>query len=86
MLTLLAKRNRVVKTDAKRTLKYTNALYVFRSNTDRVRLNIENSRYRWATYAEIAEHRDYTNVFLNERLILGMIRRALDAEAAQGKT
>ncbi len=85
-LTLVEKRDWVVKTDVKRTMRYTNSLYIFRSDTDRVRLNIENSRYRWAEYGEIAEHRYYANVFLNERHILGMIRRALDAETAQGKT
>jgi 8-oxo-dGTP pyrophosphatase MutT (NUDIX family) len=85
MLVLAAKRGRVVKTDAKRTIAYTNALYIFRSETDRVRLNIENSRYRWATYGEIAGHRDYANVFLNERPILKLIRRVLDEEAAEGK-
>jgi|SRR5271157_583589 len=84
-LTLAAKRARVVKTDAKGTFTYSNALYVFCSGSDKVKLNIENSRHRWATYDEIAAHKDYTNVFLNERLILGMIRKVLDAEAAEGK-
>lgn len=85
-LALAAKRARITKTDARKTFTYPNALYVFRSGTGRVRLNIENSRYRWAAYGEIAAHKDYANVFLNERHILGMIRRALDAEAAEGKT
>jgi hypothetical protein len=52
----------------------------------KARLNIENSRRRRAACDEIAGRRGHANVFLNERLILGMIRRASDAKAAQGKT
>ena len=82
-LTLMANHARVTKSDAKRTIRFLNALYVFRSGTDKVRLNIENSRYRWATYEDIVEHRNYTNVFLSERSILKLIRKVLDEEAAE---
>lgn len=84
-LTLAAKLDRVVKTDARGAIRFENSFYVFCSGTDGVRLNIENSRYRWATYGDIVAHRDYTNVFLNERPILKLIKEVLDEEAAQGK-
>ncbi|VVB76945.1 RNA pyrophosphohydrolase [uncultured archaeon] len=84
-LRLLVKRKNVAKMDAKRSIKYYNSFYVFASNTKEIRLDIENSRYRWASFGDISRHEDYTNVFLNERSILKLIERALDEEAAERK-
>ena len=84
-LTLMARRARTAKTDVKKKVRFTNTLYVFLSGTDQVKLNIENSRYRWATYEDVSQHRNYANVFLSERSILRLIRSALDEEAAEEK-
>lgn len=51
-----------------------NELYIFRSKTSRVRLDLENSKYRWGTVREIENGVDYTNVFINEKRILTEIK------------
>lgn len=54
-----------------------NSLFVFGSDTDEVKLNVENSRYRWAAFRDITEDREYTNIFLDrsgvERLIAKLL-------------
>ena len=40
-----------------------NYLYIFRSKTREVRLDMENSRFRWAAPSEIIGGKNYTNMF-----------------------
>ncbi len=63
--------------DPKRRIMWSNRLYVFRSATSAVTLDIENSAYRWASLAEIKDHDRYTNVFIDENAILGIIEMFL---------
>ncbi len=81
-LRLLTKRKNVMKFESRRRERYSNSLYVLRSKTRKVRLNIENSDYKWAPFDDIMRQRSYTNVFLNERSILELIKRVLDGKAA----
>ena len=49
--------------------------FIFRSSTGKVRLDLENRAYRWATIREIENEINYTNVFIHEEGILKMLRR-----------
>lgn len=82
-LTLLAKRKNVMKFESRKRERYFNNLYIMHSGTRKVRLNIENSDFRWAPFDDVRMQRRYTNVFLNERSILQLLKRVLDEEAAQ---
>ena len=68
---------RATLADPRRMLRWSNRLYVFRSRTSKVRLDMENSAYRWATISEIRDHDRYTNVFIDENFILCIIGRFL---------
>ena len=81
-LELLAKRKNIMKFESRRRQRYRNSIYIFCSKTDRVRRNIENSDYRWATFDDVLRQRRYTNVFVNERSILQLIKSVLYEKAA----
>lgn len=55
-----------------------NHFYVFKSTSSKVRLDLENTGYRWAKFAEIKESKDYTNIFVDKERINRLIERALD--------
>ncbi len=63
--------------DRRSKFKWYNYMFIFRSDTDEIKVNYENSGYRWATFDEITKGINYTNVFINERLILNRIRSCL---------
>ena len=46
---------------------WSNRLFLFRSNTGSVRLNMENSAFRWASRRQIGKRDGYTNMFVDER-------------------
>ncbi len=66
---------KVSVTERSRNLAWTNRIFIFRSSTGKVRLDFENSGYRWATIREIENEIDYTNVFINPKRILKSIKR-----------
>jgi 8-oxo-dGTP pyrophosphatase MutT (NUDIX family) len=70
---VLHKRAKILKIDFKGKRKYYNPLYVFYSKTKKVRKNIENSEYRWATLSEIRNEDKYTNVFSNKKVVERLI-------------
>ena len=57
--------------------KWPNHLYLFKSDTNKVILDMENSSYRWATISELRNHTGYTNVFNDEKTILNAIGRLM---------
>ena len=61
--------------DRWRRCRWQNHLFIFRSNTGRVRKNFENTACRWAALGEIRGNTDYTNVFIDEDAILRKIAR-----------
>lgn len=65
----------VVVFEGKKRIKWQNRLYVFRSRTGRVRLDIENAGFRWARATEIVNKRWYTNIFVDEKYIWNLLRR-----------
>ena len=77
-LVLLAKYPRVLKFEANSRAIYPDALFVFNSKTRKIRLNFEHTAYRWASVADIALERRYTNTFADPAFILKVIRKALE--------
>ncbi|MDE1861084.1 MAG: NUDIX domain-containing protein [Candidatus Micrarchaeota archaeon] len=55
-----------------------NDLYLFEAKTRRVKLDLENSAYRWASLDEIRKGIKYTNIFISEDLILSIIKSGLN--------
>ncbi|MDE1854856.1 MAG: NUDIX domain-containing protein [Candidatus Micrarchaeota archaeon] len=76
-LSLLSKQIRVTKVDEERKRIIPNKLYVFRSKKSAVRLDYENTDYRWASLADIRDEHLYDNVFADPAFILKVIRKAL---------
>ncbi len=57
--------------------QWQNTVFIFYSNTRKVKLNIENSKFRWALMSDIKNHKEYTNVFCNEKKMLRILSKAL---------
>ncbi len=76
-LRLLAKTTVLLKDDKRRVL-WSNRAFIFHSTTDKVKLDFENSSYRWATLSDIVSERNYTNVFINKAPILNKIKGFLN--------
>ncbi len=55
-----------------------NHFYVFESKSNKVRLDMENTGYRWAGLGEIKGSKNYTNIFVDKKRIESLIERALD--------
>lgn len=76
-LSLLYK-SRVLMTDRKRGIMWQNALFIFRSSTNTVRLDYENSRYRWASIKELENEVDYTSTFINGKMVINAIKGCMN--------
>ena len=72
-LALLFK-ERMLITDRKRGIMWPNWVFIFRSDTGKVRLDYENSRYRWTTVSQIEKEINYTNIFINHKELVKRIR------------
>jgi 8-oxo-dGTP pyrophosphatase MutT (NUDIX family) len=66
--------------DRKRRLSWPNRVFIFVSSTGKVRLDYENSRYRWAAMDQIEKEINYTNIFINRSRIEKMIRGFIHGE------
>lgn len=64
--------------DEKRKLMWYNDLFIFSSRTAKVTIDFENSGWRWAAFDELKNEKDYTNVFIDEKLILSKIKSCLN--------
>ena len=76
-LTRVLKPAKVSMFDGKKGKRWLNYLFIFRSETGNVRINIENAGWRWAKASEIRDGNDYTNIFLNKDKIYKTITRCL---------
>ncbi len=57
--------------------KWRNAFFVFSSSKTEVKLDMENRNYRWASMDEIANGKNYTNIFADRVLIEKKIKDVL---------
>ena len=56
--------------DAKKDKKWQNRLFFFSSSTAKIKLNIENSGFRWASLNDLKEGKDYTNIFIDKDRVI----------------
>ena len=66
--------------DPKRGIRWSNMMFIFRSDTGEVRKDFENAAYRWAGMSELANHERYTNLFIDEERILKRISRYVNGK------
>jgi len=59
--------------DAKKSKKWQNYLFVFSSSTNRIKLNIENSRFMWAGMNDLKKGKNYTNIFIDKNRVIKRI-------------
>lgn len=77
-LKLLLKGGNITIMDDRRATKWTNRLFVFGSKGKKVRLNIENTSYKWVSLKGLEEERNITlNHFSNREKALNSIRKCL---------
>ena len=76
-LVLVMKPFRVRLFDVHNGKQWQNTIFIFYSNTRKVALNIENSRFKWSPMDDIANYKEYTNIFCNEKRILKILSKAL---------
>ncbi len=54
-----------------------NMFFIFYSKTNRIKLDIENKKYRWAAFNELVEEKNFTNAFADRTLGLKVIKKQL---------
>lgn len=70
----LVKEYKLLLFEERKRIMWPNQVFIFNSNTWKVKLDWENSDYRWATIDEIVREKRYTNIFINKQLIIKSIR------------
>jgi 8-oxo-dGTP pyrophosphatase MutT (NUDIX family) len=68
---------RVCMFERRKKTRWYNQMFIFSTDAERVKLNFENTAYRWATIEELRKEVGYTNIFINESAILERIRSCL---------
>ena len=63
--------------DAKKNNKWQNYLFFFSSSTNKIKLNMENSGYRWASLKDLKKGKDYTNIFIDKNRVLREIESCI---------
>lgn len=53
---------------------WTNKIYVFATNKNYIKLNIENSDYKWVYYKNIPD--EYLKMFIDKKMIRSIIKKA----------
>jgi 8-oxo-dGTP pyrophosphatase MutT (NUDIX family) len=73
-LTRLGKALKVCMFERRQKKRWYNYMFFFKTDADKIKLNFENTAYRWAALEELRREINYTNIFINERLILNKIK------------
>ena len=69
----------VLMFDAVRKRKmWKNSFFIFRTENPSIRINYENTHFRWAELPELEEERKYTNIFINKESVLAKIKEAIE--------
>ena len=61
----------------RKNAQWKNDFFIFRSKTDRVRINWEHTGYRWASLAEIEKGENYTSAFIDNAKIIRALKAHL---------
>ncbi|MHB1829797.1 MAG: NUDIX domain-containing protein [Candidatus Micrarchaeaceae archaeon] len=75
----------VMMVDRNRGIMWQNVLFIFRSSTNVVKLDYENSKYRWASVKEIENEIDYTSTFINGEMIINAIKGCMNGSIRSKK-
>ena len=78
-LKLLYKAKVYLKEERKKII-WANELFIFRSDTDKIKLDMENKAYRWATLKQIEKEINYTNILINEKRIIRHLKGFISAK------
>lgn len=54
-----------------------NSFFVFNTENPKVKINYENTKYRWAELSELEEEQEYTNIFIDKEKALGKVKEAM---------
>ncbi len=76
-LSLLNRAASIFLKDDGRKLKWENRLFVLRSKTNTVRLNMENTEYRWVSLVQLSGNKDLDAIIDNKTALLALIRTYL---------
>ena len=77
-LKIFSKPKKMLIFDDKRKERWYNYLYLFLTNTERIKLSFENSSFRWADPEDIFTENNYKNIFFERKAIELLIKNALD--------
>lgn len=72
-LELLADEIEVTITDRDKGIYWKNEFFVFRSNSQKVKLNFENTQCKWLDFQELAENEDIKEMLVNRDEILAIM-------------
>ncbi|MDE1869527.1 MAG: NUDIX domain-containing protein [Candidatus Micrarchaeota archaeon] len=65
--------------DAVRKKKmWKNSFFIFKTHNPNIRINYENTHFRWAQIEDLEEEREYTNIFINKESVLSKIKEAIE--------
>ena len=60
--------------DVYKKYEWFNTIFIFYSDTKKIKLNFENVDYRWAKIDDILNNKNYTNIFCSEKRIKKIIK------------
>ena len=76
-LTLLNGDTRITLKDGKSRSKWANRFFIFRSESRTVRLNIENTTYKWVSFSQLCRNRDLNSMLCNKMQVFSLIRSCM---------
>ncbi|MGC9099029.1 MAG: NUDIX hydrolase [Candidatus Micrarchaeia archaeon] len=71
--------------DKARGIKWHNKCFIFYSKTRKVKLNIENSKFMWASMKDIEEEKNFSNIFINRQSVINRIKSVLNGNKRKAK-
>lgn len=75
-LTLLGSTSVMLK-DERSGLKWQNRLFVFRSSSRAVKLNIENTNYKWVSFDQLCRSKDLGSMLSDKKHVFSLIKSCM---------
>ncbi|MGC8662477.1 MAG: NUDIX domain-containing protein [Candidatus Micrarchaeia archaeon] len=63
--------------DKAKSWRWHNKCFIFYTNSRKIRLNIENSKFTWISLNDIISEKSFSNIFINKMNIINKIQGAL---------
>jgi len=84
-LKLLSKGSKVVLFDNSRKIRWENMLFIFKTDKSKIKLNFENTAYKWVSYGELVESPEMPlRNFCDGKRVSKLIALAIDRKQPQG--